>query len=121
EGVRTRIYGWLPDNRTALLGAPQPPDLQLFDVRAGEMVHELSGAWAGFGPSVVLVAPDGSTVLAGGHEPAEYQIMPYPAWDLETGQMLDVPPVAEQRHVNGAGCMILTRPAAHFDGERLLY
>lgn len=121
EGVRTRIYGWLPDSRTALLSVSQPPDLQLFDVRAGETVRELSGARAGFGPSVVLVAPDGSTVLAGGHEPAQYQIMPYLAWDLETGQALDVPPVAEQRHVSRAGCMILTRPAAHFDGERLLY
>lgn len=121
EGARTRIHGWLPDSRTALLGAPQPPDLQLFNVRTGEVVRELSGARAGFGPSVVLVAPDGSSMLAGGHEPAEYQIMPYLAWDLETGQALDAPPLAEQRHVNGAGCMILTRPAAHFDGERLLY
>lgn len=121
EGVRTRIYGWLPDSRTAVLGAPQPPDLQLVDVRSGEVVGELPGARAGFGPAAVLVAPDGSTALAGGFELGEYQFMPYLAWNLETGQARDVPPLAEQRHVNGAGCMILTRPAAHFDGERLLY
>lgn len=122
EGGRPRIHGWMPDSTVVVHDVPASSGLRLTDVATGEAALAVNDGFASDGvfPAMVL-AEDSGLALVGGWRPGDYQIYPYEVWDLAGGRPLGVPQVGEQRHVNSAGCMLLSRTAVRFDGEEALY
>jgi len=117
---RPIIHGWLPGSATVVYDARD--GLRLVDVTTGALVQELKEVTANvFLSNPLVLTSQPGLALVNGPTDHPYEIPTYEVWDLAAGKQVETPLLGERRHVNGAGCMWLERPAVAFDGETLLY
>ncbi|MGF1505937.1 MAG: WD40 repeat domain-containing protein, partial [Anaerolineae bacterium] len=106
------IAGWLPDG-TTIIHPHASGSAQLTDITTGQAVGYVDTSAKHIYPS-----PDGARLLVATNPPP-YHVPDFTVIDVADRERITQ--VGEQRHANAAGCHILERPAAAFDGQTALY